>query len=179
MAAHYDQGDHAATITKQEFGQSDNANQTPFFALTIQPTAKIDMETSDREDVIGPVRTLRLFLSDKAAPHTIKKLRALGWDGSSFGELNPDADDHHSFVGQEIVVRCKHEEYNGQPQEKWDFPQEGGLEIKKLDDKGMRKLDALFGKHLKEGAKPKSSAPKQATTTTAAAGNSSKVKVPF
>lgn len=173
MAAHYDQGDYDVRITSQRFGTTESDN--PFFAITFQPTAKIDMETGDRIDCGGPVRTMRLFLSEKAAPHSIKKLRSLGWTGSSFGDLNPESGEHHSFVDQTVVVRCKHEEYKGQPQEKWDFPHDGGLEIKPLDDKGMRKLDALLGKHLKDGAKPKASPVKH--TTTAASGNGS--KVPF
>lgn len=177
MAAHYDQGDYDARITAQRFGTTET--DKPFFAITFQPMAKIDMETGDRIDCGGPVRTMRLFLSEAAAPHSIKKLRSLGWGGSSFAEINPESEEHHSFVEQTVVVRCKHEEYKGQPQEKWDFPHEGGLDIKPLDDKGMRKLDALLGRHLKETAtKPKASPAKQATATAAAAsGNGS--KVPF
>lgn len=180
MPAFYEQGDYAAKVTRQAFGQSDNEKKTAFFALTVQPAARIDMETGDRTDVAKSYdRTIKMFLSEGAAPHTVKKLRALGFDGASFGDLNPDTEDHFSFVGQEVVVRCKHEDYNGSPVEKWDFPQEGGgLENKPLDDKGMRRLDALFGKVLKE-TKPAAKSDPPRETATAGAGNGAKRKTPF
>ena len=178
MAAHYDQGDYDVKFSSQQFGQTEGSEPKPFFALTFQPMARIDIETGDRNDVNGPVRTMRLFLSQKAAPHTIRKLRELGWEGSSFNDLNPNNNEHHSFVGQIAIVRCQHEEYKGEPQEKWDFPHEGGLNIKAIDDKGMRQLDALLGKQLKETAKPKSSAPKQ-TAAAAASTSGNGSKVPF
>lgn len=170
----YEQGDYAAKVTDQAFGQADNEAKTAFFALTVQPIAKLDLETGDRTSVDPFNRTIRMFLSEKAAPHTIKKLRTLGFEGVSFAELNPETDGHFSLVGQEVVVRCKHEEYQGKQQERWDFPGDGGAGIKPLDDKGMRKLDALFGKHLKDG---KPMAKREAAT--ASAGNSAPRKTPF
>ena len=59
----------------------------------------------------GENRTVFMFATDKAWQYTEEKLLALGW--------NNDPDDMR-FTTESIELSCKHEEYQGKTNEKWD-----------------------------------------------------------
>lgn len=96
-------------------------------------------------------RTIYWTLTDKTIDFTLEKLERLGFSGDSFRNLDPNVEGHHSFVGQVIDCYCKLETYEGKEREKWDLSnQSGGARPDPLGDSDARKLDALFGRKLKE-----------------------------
>jgi len=67
------------------------------------------------------------------------------------------------FIGIKCQARCNSNTFEGKTTDKWGlgYEPEGGkkLDINLLDNAGVRKLDALFGKQLKSNSAPKSAPP--------------------
>jgi len=106
-------------------------------------------------------RTLYWTVTEKTIDFVLDKLESLGFSGQSFREVDPNVEGHHSFIGQVIECYCKLETYEGKEREKWDLSNPGAKTPDPLGDSDARKLDALFGRKLKERFK-KSSARKPA-----------------
>lgn len=126
-------------IIGQGYSKSKEKN-TPYFFLTIKP--------GDYE------RELRFYLPDgkeDAIDRLFSALERIGFDGSSFAELDPDNPKFWDFSQTTIDCECKHEANGGKTYERWELPFAGiAREVAPLDSKDVRKLDALFGKKLKD-----------------------------
>lgn len=106
---------------------------------------------------IGEKVSVFLFFSEKAAPYSIKKLRAAGWRGNDLSNLD-------GLGEQECVVRVSHETYNGEQKMKTDIVVGGTITLDRpLDDKGKKAFAARF-KSL--AASAPSAAPAQKKTGT-------------
>lgn len=97
---------------------------------------------------VGEKVSVFLVFSEKAAPHSIKRLRTAGWTG----------DDLSSLVGlgsRECEVRVFHEEYQGQMKMKTEIVSGGTVTLKtQLDDKGKKAFGAKFRDLAKSTPKP-------------------------
>jgi len=92
---------------------------------------------ADKSGPITPVqRRIYLYLSEAAKPYTLEKLEALDFNGDfespSFGT---------AAVEDGTTVICKHDEYNGETKEKWDFAPKGGLPSK-ADNSVIKMMNA-------------------------------------
>lgn len=150
---YFDQGKYLVEITAQGFDES-KEKKTPFFWLTFVPLGRINPE--DPGGVLIPCheyeREIRLWLTEKAAPYTISRLRSLGWSGDSFGELEPGGE--FTFVGKHVKLRCTHKHENGKTYDVWDFPPAGN---DAHHNEGVaRRLDSLFGKELRKSSRKSS-----------------------
>lgn len=154
MSVHYDQGRYSARITGQTLAVNRSGN--PELQLQITPYQ------FHRQD--GPVqlgtdwpRTVYLALTEATLGTTdrpgwvLSTLSYLGFAGTSFAELDPENPDHHSFIGRDVEARCTHDAYEGKEREKWTISRPGGSAATggRIDKKGLRALDARFGKLLK------------------------------
>jgi len=92
------------------------------------PTVALVFNVTSKSDGVGWVdippieRTVFLYCSDKAWPHTEPKLKSLGFNGD-FGEKMD--------FGQEpkndgVQLECKHSVYEGKTSEKWELVGAGG-----------------------------------------------------
>lgn len=100
-------------------------------------------------------RSIFKVLTDKSIEYVMQDLRSIGWEGTSFAELDHENSDVANLIGKEIDVLCTHEEYQGKTQERWSLAGRGAAAIKAADSATIRRLDTLFAKHLKAGkAKP-------------------------
>jgi hypothetical protein len=84
-------------------------------------------------DIQGHKKHITFWLSEKAEEKTMRLLGDLKFNGDF---ENP------AFGDVEVQLECKHEEYNGKPQEKWSFwveQQAAPLEISKA-----KRLQAMF-----------------------------------
>lgn len=98
-------------------------------------------------------RTVYWSITEGTIDFVLEKLDLLGFAGDSFRQLDPNAANHHSFVGQQVDLFCKIEQYEGKDREKWDLSRQlsgGPPNVQALDDADARKLDAMFGRKLKE-----------------------------
>jgi len=161
MPAYYDEGRYQVKITAQAFGKSPEKH-TPFFGLEFFVCGQYDPVTGELTGVGQRyVRETKLWITDGTFERTLQKLRSLGFEGSSFKELNPESSNHHSFVDVEVDMVCQHEDYNGKAIERWELP---GLSRTTManDASVIVGLDAKYGKKLKDSA-TKSAHSKSAT----------------
>lgn len=91
-----------------------------------------DQVVVDLQLETGEVVSTFLYFSEAAAPHSIKRLRALGWDGDNLADLK-------GIGSRDVDVRVSYEEYEGKQQMRVEVVTGGTVTIKDpLDDKGKR-----------------------------------------
>jgi hypothetical protein len=159
MAAYYEEGRYRGEIVAQALGENKNGN--PEIQITATVLALHRPDNSGTDPVPNYERTVFMTITDKTFDWVLETLRSLGWQGTSFKELDPQMEGHFSFVGVECDLLCKHSEWNGTVREKWSILRQGGNrpQVKPLEHKAVRALDAKFGKKLKELAKGPKAAP--------------------
>lgn len=111
------------------------------------------LEFEDGERVAAQYeRTCWRALTEKAIDFAIKDLRALGFRGDSFRAFDLNNANSQSLEGNRVVMWCDHEDdQNGEPRERWGVARDSSdFEVKALEADEQRKLDAIFGKSLKQ-----------------------------
>jgi len=179
MGVFYSEGDYSCIVKSQGIEQSKTGKDMIVFEFRPEAILSRDEEGNDYLD--GSIRadydrTARIVLdptNEKMMEMNMKKLRYAGFKGATFADLD--------FVGKPVMFRCKYGSYNGKEVEQWEMPlPDRASQMKPLESKDRRKLDALFGKHLKEGAKPKSDPkPKQETVPADDGDDEGDEKIPF
>jgi hypothetical protein len=163
MGVYYSEGDYSCEVKQQGFEKAKTGKDMIVFVF--RPEAIVAQDDEGNQVLDSSIhtewdRTCRIVLdpsNEKVMEYAMKKLRHAGFTGESFKDLD--------FVGKQIIFRCKYSNYNGGEVEQWEMPLPAleSREVPPLDNNAARRLDALFGKKLKEGSsKPKSDpAPKQ------------------
>lgn len=94
----------------------------------------IDFELID----IGEKVSVFLFFSEKAAPHSMKRLRVAGFTGDNLADLV-------GLGSCECEVKVFYEDYNGEQKMKTEIVAGGTVVLaNKLDDKGRKAFGAKF-----------------------------------
>jgi hypothetical protein len=95
-------------------------------------------------------RTHHRSITEKTIQYFTEDLKALGFKGESFKDLDPDTEGFHNFTGKNVEMWCSHKSHpDGVLREEWSVARAvGSLEVKPLERKKVRELDNLFGKHL-------------------------------
>lgn len=146
----YDIGLHVGQVTSQALTKASTG--TPQFVLRVKVMGFPDGEVSYAPHKQQYERSIYMAITEGTAGFVIDTLECMGYNEGTFGPLDPASSAHHSFVGQQINLWCKHEQnQKGQWQEKWSVsrprPQQ---EFTPIDKKDIRQLDSLFGKALKQ-----------------------------
>tara|TARA_Y100001963_G_scaffold151549_1_gene234590 strand:- start:101 stop:646 length:546 start_codon:yes stop_codon:yes gene_type:complete len=165
---------YRCTVTNQVLTKSKEKG-TPCLLLTVVPNVFL-AANGDEED-LGLneqfCRLIYIYITEKTIDYALEDLARLGFSGNKFSQLNPDNDDHHSFVGDVVECYCKHETYEGETRERWRLSSRQRAEA--LDDKQLSELDVLFGKQMKSrfgnGSSTKRRAKQQNATAAAAQAN--------
>ncbi len=140
--AHYQPGHYECIIRAQGFEVSPK-KKTP--CLWLRCTPVLADGDGDFDCVV------RLWITDKTVEHVIARLRALGWTGDSFKDLEPGG---YQLKGKTVRLRCKHEQDGDKVWDRWEFPHPDSGPVAENTAGVAKKLDALFAKSLKGGAKP-------------------------
>lgn len=132
-------------------GFTKSSTDNPTFELRFFVIGKYDIEKPDGELIPCPneQRTYFKSITEKTAQWLVDDLASLGWEGSSFTELDPQHPLAHIFK-EEFDALCKVEEYKGKRQERWSIS--SSKEVAQLATNDLKNLDTLFG-HLLSGAK--------------------------
>lgn len=93
----------------------------------------LNLELTD----IGETVSTFLFFSEKAAPHSMKRLRLLGWKGNDLANLE-------GIDENEVDVRVFYEEYQGEQKMKVEIVSGGTVSIQQVDDKGKKAFAAKY-----------------------------------
>jgi hypothetical protein len=146
MATSYQQnypvGSYSIRVKSNTLGEENSG--TPFLALQVEVVSGKNIKGSV---IYGGTRTIKLYLSEKAAPYTKAQLDAAGFTGS-IAQLDLDHPDHFSLEGYEADASCKHNEFNGKTYDNFSLykPKPAfGAKLNKVNTSRMMQLDALFG----------------------------------
>lgn len=150
----YQPGRYLCHVTRQAMGKT--STDKPQFILSFMVDGQVDPNDPDvlREVAHQYERSMFRVITDKTIPYLIDDLDQLGFQGESFAHLDPDNPGCHDFTGLVMNFECTHSTYEGTTREQWGLVRDGSLTFDPLDDKELRKLDAMFGKALKGRAKP-------------------------
>lgn len=167
-STYFHQGRYWGRVVDWNLGTSRNKG-TPQFSVTFEVTDELD-SMGERAGLVGSPqqRTVYLYLTEKSMSIALEALKVLGYNRTSLKHLDRSSQQAHDFSGIECELYCKIEEYEGEDRERWSIntPREP---VKPVDPNDLRKLDALFGKHLKAQA-GNGSAPQQQQTEGAPVG---------
>lgn len=148
---YFEPGRYWGRLKQQALGKTSNGN--PQIILTFDIVGKINLSDPDGDLLSCPQyeRTVFRVITQKTIDWVLQDLEALGFQGTSFGEIDPTQPRFQDLTGKELALYCDHETYEGKTREKWGIYSEGGgLQVKPLEAQDVRKLDAMFGKALKE-----------------------------
>lgn len=160
----YAPGVYVCQVTDQALSKASTG--TPQFVLKVKVLGKPDPKDPGSYIPVDQQydRTIFRTITDKTIPYLTEDLKALGFTGSSFRYLDPNVEGAQIFTGTILDCYCKHEnDQRGDLRERWSIARQGGgkLDVEALDAAEVRKLDALFGKQLKQQP---ATAPKPAPT---------------
>ena len=124
----------------EEVGQ----NKTPRLFITYNVTHEaIDGDWQELPEIVQ--RDVGFWLSDKAYDGTIKLLQEMGWN------LSLTEPTFKAEVMENALLVCKHEEYKGKIQERWnlqDYSTEFGKTL--ASEKTLRQLQARLESATKQ-----------------------------
>jgi hypothetical protein len=149
-APYYEQGAYVAEVTGQALGKAGTG--TPQLVLRFKVIGKPDPhDATNYQSVQEYERTMFQAITLNTINFVLEGLKQLGYTDASFGPLDPSHPNHHSFVGKQIEVYCKHErDLSSNIRERWQLSRGApALKVDPLDSKGVRELDSLFGRALK------------------------------
>jgi|SRR5580700_1124429 hypothetical protein len=150
-STYYAPGRYWGHVTANALGK--NKKDNPQLVIRFEVRGGIDPQDPDGALLnTGEIyeRTMYRVITDKTVDWVKKDLQALGFEGQGFADITDNC-----FAGKDLVFECKHEDYEGSTNERWQIAHgSGALEVKPLEPAEIRKLDALFGSALKKD-KPK------------------------
>lgn len=142
----YDAGEYEATVTGQAMSYTKNNN----------PQVEVICALKGCTDENGNqvTRTVYMPLTEKTVKNVADELeRVFGYVPEKWSHLSPDNSPFVKLSG-DVVLYCKHEEYQGAIKERWSFsdPSRGRRPAPEPDQ--LRSLDAMFGSALTGKKKP-------------------------
>ena len=169
----YEVGRYYGRVTRQAMGETSNGNAQ--FVLSFLILGKVNLADPGGELLACPQgeRSIYRAITENTIDFVMDDLRALGYTKPSFKYLDPETPGFVDFTGKELEFFCSHEADNrdgrsGELREKWGIAR-AKSQVKPLDAKKARGLDALFGKQLKAlaaDAAPSTAAPKDRSPAT-------------
>ena len=163
----FPEGNYIGVILSQGFSRSPQKG-TPEFFLRVRITHSVDYEGDMRQELPAPEQVTRIihnYLSGGAVDITIQSLRAVGFSGDSFRQLDPHNDGYTNLTGSEVSLYCKWENFADKTYDKFSIRTQssGDGNYESLDSKAIAELDALFGRKLKGQPAVYSAQKKEAT----------------
>lgn len=141
---------YAGTIIAHALSES-KENHTPSIKLQIQV-----YEDLEAKRPAEGVYTADLWLTDKAAPHSMATLRALGYDADTLEPLNNDGS-AGIMVGTQCEIKTKTEEYQGKVYEKVEYVNAPGSfakrGVKSCEDAQAKRIAARYDAILRNTPK--------------------------
>jgi hypothetical protein len=143
---YYQEGRYRGEIVAQALGQAGTG--TPQLVIRFKVIEFEDGTPIDHQYE----RTIFRAITAKTMPYLLEDLKTLGYNRDSFRYLDPNENEHHSFIGQDFIAFCQHKrDLQDNLREQWGVATAGigKLEVAPLESKKLRELDNLFGKQLR------------------------------
>jgi len=137
------EGAYKGTLESIEAGKGeevDGKKKASFVKLVWNITHSKKGEVWEERDNIKEkfLRTMYLYLSEKARKYTADKLEMIGFAPP----ISTPTFDAEKATGVELI--CRHSTYQGKTSDKWDFAQWGGGEVTPIDANVGREFDSYF-----------------------------------
>jgi len=151
---YYAPGRYWGKIVHQALSESSNGN--PQVIITFEVIGAVNPDDPDGDLLPCGQRNERSVfqtITDKTVEWVTDNLRKLGFTSNSFADIDLDSTNCCDLRNREAPFWCDHEAHykTGDPVERWKVASDGnGLQVKPLAPKGVRQLDAMFGKYLKQ-----------------------------
>lgn len=151
MSTTFSPGQYLGRLKRQKLGETKTGK--PQIVLSFDILGPVD-ETTEAGYVPYDEtyeRTVFRVITEKTVEYVEKDLEFLGVELSSWSEIDEDNDPCADIRGHDYKLRCKVEQYNDKDVERWELALIAGqLEVKPLEAKAVRQLDAMFGSALKK-----------------------------
>jgi hypothetical protein len=162
---YYDEGRYLVEVTDQGFSEAKTG--TPQFVLRFKVLGTPDPDGDPQgfePDSMQYERTFYRAITEKTIPYLTDELAILGFQGTSFRELDKSTPNFHDFTGLRVEMICKHEnDREGVLRERWSLSIRGAAPtLEPMEQSKLRKLDTLFGASLKKAAPAKAATSKPA-----------------
>ncbi len=155
-----------------------DGSKGPYIMVRFDVLSRVDpadpINSAIGMDDTGTGDVLFLHLSEDAAPWTIRKLKALGWTGTSLSDIMPGGS--FSLVGLNAQLKTvPGRNSKGEPKNDFELADFGGGDKQPIDETKLKnhldRLDTLFGAEIKGGTPAPAPAPpvQQQTQPTAQA----------
>jgi hypothetical protein len=146
-APHYQPGRYWGKIIDHAVGQTKNGH--PQIVIRFAVIGGVNPADPEGELInvgVSQERTMYRVITDKTVPYVQEDMKRLGLEGSP-RQLDLNEDCAVDIRGKELAFFCKHEptQDNSGLREVWSLAMER-KPIERLDAKGLRALDAMFGK---------------------------------
>ena len=150
----FESGRYWCRVEEQFLGESSNGN--PQFILKFGVVGKInpaDQQGELLECPRGKGRSIYKAITKATIDWFKRDLKYLCEQGKlstkfrGFEYLDPNQPGYTDFTNTEFEAYCDHETYQGKTREKWNIAS-GGADVKPIEEKNLRKLNAMFGKEL-------------------------------
>jgi len=161
----YEPGRYWGRITRQQLGQTSNGN--PQFVLSFLIVGKVNPADPEGDLLAVPQqyeRSVYRVITEKTTEYLLQDLEVLGFTGESFAALDENNSDCCDLRGTELAFTCTHEFRQAQDEtgkwvntkdvrERWSIARDStGPKVEPLTAKDVKKLDAMFGRALKQSS---------------------------
>ena len=134
MKAFFNEGRYIVQIVDQALGEAQTG--TPQFILKFTVLEHV-FDDGGAEAARNYDRTYYKAITEKTIQYLAQDLKTLGFEGSSFRDLDPSSPGFYDLRGRQVEMYCTHEDRNGESQEKWSVAFAKGaskpIEAKKID----------------------------------------------
>jgi hypothetical protein len=181
MTCVYKFGLYEVEITSQGLAKVGD-NNNPCCVLGFRVDGRIDEADPTGMLIAAPAGEgkITLYLTEKAAPFSIKNLMSLGWNGVALKELDPSNPNHHSLIGTKTILSWKESHKGGD--DDWEFPRASAQAVENtpgLGDELDRSLAKLLVKPSRPAATTRTRAPQPIATPDKVSGDTPDDEVPF
>lgn len=150
MKPFYPPGRYVCRIIGQGLGQTSKNNVQLVLSFIVLGTP--DPNDPNKYVPVQSQLERRFYrvLNDNTMPMALEDLRALGFEGTSFAQLDSKHPKAFSFKDLLIDMNCDHgiNQNTGEPREEWAIARSTPLVQEEATPDKVRELDLVFGKQL-------------------------------
>lgn len=140
---YYPEGKYNCRVKKQAFTKAGTG--TLQFAMAVEVLASTEQPISE-PNFQRLQRLVQIPLTEKTIGRFVENLKDLGYAGHDIFQLDPDSPKFSfDLRDQDITLECKHEEYRGEKNEKWNFPMKP-KSVEKAEKERIGSMASLFAK---------------------------------
>lgn len=142
-------GKYVTRVKDSQLTQTSNNNTQWVVSFTVLGTPDPNDDSRYIESKVQMDRYFRRVINQNTIEFAIQDMRAFGFAGDSYAQLDSRHPKAWPLKGMEIEMYCQHErDQNGEPKEVWSVARES-MSLEQAPADKVRELDYAFGAQLK------------------------------